>query len=393
MRRPTSLPPVIDKAPGLRQRQRADGSWRVWWEPTAAQRAAGSQPVELNAAKPGEAARQAQTLTRKANAALKGEAKAAPVAAYSVSACIQDYLQSLRFEKLRDTTKASYRTDLKAIEAKWGPQSIVLFDGPVIDTWYEALYREKGAFRALALVRMFSIVFRHAEKRGWRAKGSNPCRELDVERPKGRSRVGTWDELDACLAAARRLGLRSMRLALLLAIFSGQRQTDIREARPNDVTPVTMPVPGRTKPRTIWVWRLTRSKRQNDGAIPLHPEVVPVMRVARLIARHDRLIWDEATDQPYADRYLFFRRWEEIRAEAAKTAPTVAGLQWRDLRRTFGNLSRRGGASKSDVADVLGNTAATNAALAEVYMAAQLETTARAVGAITRPAKRERKEA
>ena len=91
-----------------------------------------------------------------------------------------------------------------------------------------------------------------------------------------------------------------------------------------------------------------------------------------------------------------FDRWDAIRAEAAKTVPSVAGLQWRDLRRTFGNLARRGGASKSDVADVLGNTAAENAELAEVYMAAQLETTARAVGAITRPAKaakRERKEA
>ncbi|WP_101339760.1 tyrosine-type recombinase/integrase [Cereibacter azotoformans] len=392
MRRPTSLPPVIDKVSGLRQRQRADGSWRVWWEPTAAQRAAGSKPVELNADNPGAAARQAQTLTRKAEAARKGEAKAAPVAAFSVSACIQDYLQSLRFEKLRDSTKASYRVDLRAIEAKWGPQSIVLFDAPVIDTWYEALYREKGPFRAIALVRMFSIVFRHAEKRGWRPKGSNPCRDLDVERPKARSRVGTWAELDACLMAARRLGLRSMRLALLLAIFTGQRQTDLRLAAPNDFQPVELPILGTDQTRRVWVWRLIRSKRGNEGTIPLHPEVVPALRVARLIARGDRLIWDEATGQPYSKR-LWFDRWEAIRALAAKSEPSVADLQWRDLRRTFGHLSRRGGASKSDVADVLGNTAATNAALAEVYMAAQLETTARAVGAITRPVKSERKKA
>ncbi|SOC09613.1 hypothetical protein [Rhodobacter maris] len=98
----------------------------------------------------------------------------------------------------------------------------------------------------------------------------------------------------------------------------------------------------------------------------------------------------------------FQRRWATLRRTAAAAlaaegaaaaAEALAGLQFRDLRRTFGALSRAGGATKDDTADVLGNSAAVDQHLADIYMAPQLETSGRAVTAVQRPQKQERKKA
>lgn len=380
-------PPVLTPPPGLRQRQRADGSWRVWWEPTARQRRAGAVAVELKPDNAGWSVAEAKRLTKQANAQASGAPAAAPRhGGRSVSALIADYRASRWFTGLAESTRRSYGADLKAVEDKWGPEPVALFDAPTMDTWYESLLAAKGPFRARAIVQMAATVFLHAERRGWRPKGSNPCRDLRMEQPAGRARVGTWAELDACLAAAGTLGHLSVRLAFRLAIFSGQRLTDILLAEAPHFSLVHLPLPGKAKPQPVWVWQLTRSKRGNDGAVPIHPEVEADLRAAimRAGATPGPLLRDEATGRPYSLR-LFEARWAAVRAQAARTVPSVATLQWRDLRRTFANLARRGGASDDDVADTIGNTAAKNSTLREVYMAAQVATTYRAVTAVQRP--------
>ena len=122
--------------------------------------------------------------------------------------------------------------------------------------------------------------------------------------------------------------------------------------------------------------------------MPVHDAALPALRLQlmRTAMGPGTLIWDEATGKAFTpDR--FGHVWAQIRTEAAKACPSIATLQWRDLRRTFGNLSRAGGASKADTADVLGNTAATDPKLMRTYMAPQLATTLRAVQAVQRPEK------
>ena len=242
---------------------------------------------------------------------------------------------------------------------------------------------------------MASILFRRAEALGWRQAGSNPCAAVDLTLPAGRARVGTWAELDALLRAARsRPHLRLIRVAILLVLYGGQRQRDVLKARPGDFQLTRLALPGAADPIRVWVWGLVRSKRGNAGAIALNPAVVPALRAAMRLARRGPgpLIWDERTGQGYDSRHLFHKRWAEVRALAAAEAPGVTDLQWRDLRRTFGHLARAGGADKGDVADVLGNTADTNPALAAVYMAPSIATTLRATSAIKRPDGARRKE-
>jgi integrase len=387
--------PIKTATKGLRQRCRSDGTWRIWWEPNATERAAGLQPVALSADRPTWSLREAERLNTAAAAALAGQA--APPRAHgarTMDALIEDYLASPRFAQRAATTQATYRELCRRVAEKWGPEPVAHFSAPVMVAWYETLYRTKGPHRAAQALRMASILFRRAEALGWRAAGSNPCAAVDVTLPPGRRRVGTWAELDALLRAARtRPHLRLLRVAILLVLYGGQRQTDILKAVPADFAVTQLALPGWRDPRRIWVWGLVRSKRGNAGAIALNPAVVPALRAAMRLARRGpgTLIWDERTGQAYTSRHLFAARWQELRQLAAAEAPSVATLQWRDLRRTFGHLARVGGADKGDVADVLGNTADTNSALAAVYMAPSIATTLRATSAIRRPEEARRK--
>lgn len=377
-------PPVIEPKDGLRQRQRTDGSWRVWWEPTALQRKAGAKPQELDARQPGHALREATRLTEHWNRVIKGEAKPRPTAR-SVSSLIADYKASRRFLRLRATTRAAYLTDIRAIEAKWGPEPVVLFDKPTCDVWYESLLAKMGSGRSRAIMGMLRILMSHAEKRGWREAGTNPVQGLDMDAAPVRQRVGTWPELTALVAATQ--GHTMLRLGLLLAMHTGQRQTDILQARPEEFSKVPIQLRPDQDAVDIWVWSFTRSKRGNDGIVPLiDPDLVQSIEAALALA--DRgpgtLIWNPNNGQPYS-KERWFARWEDIRARAAETTPSVATLQWRDLRRTFSTLTRAGGASVDDVGDVIGNTAASNAIIRGIYMVPQIETGLRAVSAMQPP--------
>ena len=382
-RKPTPLGPVLDAAPGLRQRMRADGGWRVWWEPTAAQKKVGASVMEFDAAKPGHATREAQILHDKWARILRGEMPAVKPTARSIDDLINDYRASLAFIKKPASTQRAYGADLKAIAEKWGPQPVVLFTKPIVAQWYEALFAAKGIFRSRAILRMFSVLMNHAELRGWRTEGCNPCKNISTETPMERDRAASWAEFDALLAAARRLRARTVLTALYLAVMAGQRQYDILRVSPADFYQVQDP----TRRRPVWVWQLTQSKRKRALEVPLHPMAVSCLRlqIRRAETEHRAtLIWDEVTGKAFTPR-RFFDVWEKVRAAAAVTVPTVATLQWRDLRRTFANLSRAGGSSDADTSDVLGNTAAKNPRLRRTYMAPQLATTLRAVEALQRP--------
>lgn len=381
-----SLPPrdapLIDPSHGLRQRRRVDGTWRVWWEPTAAEARLGARAVDLSTRKPGDAQREAIRLRDHWAGVATGQPRRR---AGSVDDVIQDYQRSRHWAKLRETTRASYLVDLRAVSARWGAEAAAALTTAEIDRWYEALLADKGRFRARALLRMLSIVLTHAQRLD--LVQANRCQPVSTLAPPRRSRRGTAEELAALIAATRRLRLRSVRAALMLVLFGGgQRQIDVLSARPQDLSRVRLQLAGMVAPRPFLVWHLVRSKRGNAGTLVINPQAAPVLRLQMRLAatRGLPLIHDEATGQPYSKR-LFFARWCAVRAEAARSVPSVATLQWRDLRRTFSTLARAGGASVDDVADAIGNTAARDDGLRETYMPAQMETSARATLAVRLP--------
>lgn len=366
---------------GLRTRQRADGTVRVWWEPVAAERAAGMEPVELDGNRMTWSRAECARLNAEAAARLAGDApRRRPVQGRTMQGLVDIY----RKGPLRDLavkSQRSYGQNLRTIERKWGRDLVADFTKPVMYEWYRTLRQASGDTQGRALIRMMSILFAHAELIGWRAEGSNPCARLKLVTPPGRGRVATWAEFDALLAAADRVGLPAIGAAVRLSMLHGQRQTDVLMATVGEF--VRAPLARGQAP--VLVWSLTRRKRGTRGTLPVHP--LAVGAVAERIAdrRLDaRLLTDDRLGRPF-DEWLFQTRWAEVRAEAAHSVPSVATLQFRDLRRTFGVMSRAGGSTEDDVGDVLGNSAAKNPQLAEIYMPATIHTTTRAVMAIVRP--------
>ncbi len=375
---------VANPPKGLRERTRADGSVRLWWEPSSDARQRGHVAVELDATRLTWSVREAERLNR---ASLAGASRR--TVGQTIDHLIDDFTASMRFGALADRTRRSYAANHRLIRAKWGAALVADFSKPVMNRWYEALFREAGQWQAVSLLRSMSILFAHAELAGWRPEGSNPCQRLRLKVPKGRRRVASWAEIDALIGTADRIGLSALGTACALSAFAGQRQTDIRLATRDGFAEVVMQLPGEARPSRQWVWQFERSKRGNSGAMVLHPEVAP--RVAAIMARPGRpgdpLLTDDRNGRPWSEA-LITERFAELRAAAIRAGhASLHDFQFRDLRRTYGALSRAGGASKDDVGDVLGNSAATDPRLADIYMEPSLISTARATAAIRRPAK------
>lgn len=386
----TARPPIPDTIPRLRQRRRTDGTWRVWWEPTAEVKAMGFDVVELDAARATWSAREARRLNAEVERARKTGLGPRRSGGATIDNLIGEYRRSSAWKKLRPKTMQSYEGNLRLISRKWGHRRVIDFTKPVMFTWYETLVEASGKHQALALIRMMSILFSHAERIGWRPENTNPCTRLGAEVPKGRTRTAGWPEYDALLAAAAAAGLPSMGLAVQLAALSGASETMIVTATIGEFQKVTV------DEAEVWAWARTRTKRDTFAVLEVHPYAVPALEAA-IAGRNDPdapLLIDARTGRPYSAD-LFRKRWAEIREAAARACPSLGRtpLQFRDLRRTFGHWARAGGASTEDTGDVLGNSAAVDPRLREVYMATQFATARRAILAIERPAEDGRKRA
>ncbi|WP_374425009.1 hypothetical protein [Paracoccus sp. (in: a-proteobacteria)] len=386
---------IPDPPAGLRERRRADGTTRIWWEPSAAARALGFAAVELDETRLTWSRRQADRLNAELDRAQRAGRRETPRgSSRTIEALIEDLRRSVSWtDDITEKTRQSYNALFRQIIEKWGNHQVREFTKPVMHTWYQTLYRTKGEHMSVALLRAMSRVMSHAELIGWRPEGSNPCFRLKMKTPKGRARAATWPEIDALIAAADRIGQPSIGTAVMLSLFQGQRETDVYMATCGAFQDRITRAGGQSRARVQWTF--TRSKRRNAGAMWLHDEVAPRVRALIKGAPADRrLLRDEKTGGDYTEE-LFIRRWVAVRdaavqADRAGRLRGLAGLQFRDLRRTFGILSRSGGSTKDDTGDVLGNSSAVNPQLAEVYMPSQLDTASRAVDAIQRPGRKGR---
>ena len=387
---PRRADPFADRPAGLRTRARADGTVRVWWEPNAHARRHGFDAVELDENRPTWSKRQAERMN--ADVAARAAGRAPLRGERSLEALSERYQRSSDFTFLAAATQRSYRTNIRRLLKDAAPKPVATFDKPYVKARYEEWLAAHGVRQAKALVRMLSILMAYAEGIGWRAENTNPCLRMKLREGAPGKRIVSWAEFDALLAAADAVGLAPIALAAALSRLNGQRETDVLAAAPAQFP--EMPVLGRDEAgrpteRRQLVWLLTRSKRATAGAMPVHPDAEPRLRAAleahRLAERGeaDPVVVDPRTSEPYKIG-LFNDRWAEVRALAAKDVPSVADVQFRDLRRTFSAMLRSGGADRSDIAAVLGNTSDRNFQLAQIYMPADYEAAARAVGAVKR---------
>ena len=372
---------------------------RLWWEPSDAARQLGVAAITLPTDNAQTAADMARAAQRKAEKTLSRASGSDAAAARqrdsrTLHAVTTAFMTHTRFRDLRPATQGDYRRTFGQIGDIWGGTAVDKFDKPLIETWYQALRAQTSKRNAERLVRGLSILLSHAERLGWRPPNSNPCYRLSMATADPRDRALTdWADFDALVAAStadpatRRPDRPNLRLAVQLALFTGQRQTDVITARVADFSDVVVPDQAGGKPRKRLAWAIVQSKRGKGVVIPIHAEIDPALRAALTAARaagRDTLLVDDVTGQAWSTN-LFGKRWRALLAAAQKTRPHLAGLMFRDLRRSTGMLGRAGGASDADLKDLLGNSLDTNPGLRQTYLPGQLETAARAVDAIKRP--------
>lgn len=244
------LDDVAEVPPRVRQRKRASGDWRLWWEPTSAEREAfGFEVVELDASQITWSIREAQALNRRVERARSGLTVAVR-GGRTVSKLVVEYRRSPAWMKLRPATQRDYASTFLRIEAKWGATQVAAFTKPILREWYETLYRENGKWIAQHDLRIFSVVLGYGELRGW--VNANPATRLKMETPQPRDRVLSWEKFDALCASAEDLGLAGMRLAIAVAWYQGQRQADVLAAAVK-TTPSLRDVQFRDLRRS-WAW-------------------------------------------------------------------------------------------------------------------------------------------
>ncbi|MBQ0752204.1 MAG: hypothetical protein KBT70_18575, partial [Roseovarius sp.] len=146
--------PIRETIKGLRQRQRADGTWRIWWEPKPAERALGFSATELDATRPALSIRQATQINADVERARKGEPRKGTSGPRTIDALIVDYRKSRFFLDKRPATQRSYNINLNAIAKKWGPHRVADFTKPVMHEWYETIRDRSGPDQALQLTGM-----------------------------------------------------------------------------------------------------------------------------------------------------------------------------------------------------------------------------------------------
>lgn len=96
-----------------------------------------------------------------------------------------------------------------------------------VDKFFEYLVRERGLAMANKVILLFSAACTWGMKDDRWQLPANPCLRLGMDRPKPRVKVWQPDDVEAFCAGADRCGEPELGDAVIVGLFSGQRQRDV----------------------------------------------------------------------------------------------------------------------------------------------------------------------
>lgn len=173
--------------------------------------------------------------------------------------------------------------------------------------------------------------------------------EFKRETPPGRVRVATWEEFAHLVATADKMGKQGVADAMVLAVATNWSEIDVLRL---------------TWPRVKGNRAITGADgRQKTGVVGSTPILsFGVARLDQIRERHAALKVSPTTivhlprqrqhaqRGPEADADYLRGQYAEVRAEAAKTLPSVASLLFADLRDTAFTIGREAGLSNAHLA-------------------------------------------
>lgn len=218
--------------------------------------------------------------------------------------------------------------------------------------------REHGLTSARLMVMLLSAAFSWGRTdQRWRLKGDNPCHRLRLPTPPPRVFVWTWESLLAFIAAADDLDLPFIGDAVMLGVFSGQRQGDrlklLDSALDDEMLAFRQAKRGALVeiPQHVFLERRLTAGRERRRALP-HTVIAPYVLI------------DETTGRAMSqDRYhsLFSR----VRAHAVERAQAegdnwmavhLAAARDQDLRDTIVTWMVRAECTMAEVVSITGHS-------------------------------------
>lgn len=265
---------------------------------------------------------------------------------------------------LAAATVRDYRGKAKALEhydQELWLSDVTLLSQPIIFGLYEQLWRDKGLSQARGIIAVLSAAIAWGRRRGKVKLAENPCHDLDMQMPAPRVRVGEISEMRALVATADRIGRPEIGDAIMLGLWTGQRQTD-RLALVDE---------GLANGRRIF----KQSKTGAIVAIREAPELEARLRASRLRRQawkvqpmENLVVMDERAEaqfQPDWYRHVY----AEVRAAGAIACPSLSTFRDQDLRDTAVTWMALGQSTIPEIIAVTGHSAQSAHTILRHYLA------------------------
>jgi len=286
-----------------------------------------------------------------------------PVARTSGGITVADLVDAALFARqsdLADKTRRDYRMkadSLAAFDPELWAAPAASVSKPVAVGLHDALRAKKGLHMANGVLAVLRLCWSWGEKRGRVA--SNPFLKLGMPTPPARLRVGTPAEIQQLIDAADYNGETAIGDAIVLALYSGQRQADVLAYEPRNETD------GRI--------RLIQRKTGARVSIPALPQLrlrieAAVERKAAARCDAPEIVVDPRTGRAF-NEHSFRHRFALIREIATRGMPSVADFLFMDLRDTAVTRLAMAGCTLPEIAAITGHSLETITTVLKHYLA------------------------
>lgn len=281
---------------------------------------------------------------------------------------------SPKWKKLSRSSKVDYKSKLRIFldteldeesNTKFGEIAIGALQKHHLYNMWEEMVEARGHTMANGLIRVISSMLSHAPRIGWRA--DNPALKLGMDGVAPRVCVWSPSEIAHLVKTADAMGLYSIADACVIGLQTVQRRGDV----------LALEMPAIAGERSIFRQAKTGARVSVPYTEPLAErlEVIKSRRrqgkVVELETEGQLVILDEE-GRPYegdAGNTRFGRSFRQVRAEAAKEMPSIAGKQFLDLRDTGITRLALAGCTVPEIRSISGHTLKTIHEVLRHYLA------------------------
>lgn len=254
----------------------------------------------------------------------------------TLAGIIREFQQTAKWRKLAESTRKEYARVFKFWEDEYGTApsrglSQRSFRKRVL-AWHDEFSAEKpreADNRVTVLARVLSWAATDGELE------KNVLESFDRAYTADRSdKIWLPEHVDAFMDAAE----PEMRLAMVLALHTGQRQADIRKLAWSqyDGTTITL-------------------RQGKTGTHVRVPCTAALKATLDGLPKRGALILLTKTNKAFQKRY-FAERWDIAKTEAAKTQPDISDLHFHDIRGTTVTMLFEAGCTVAEVASITGHS-------------------------------------